>query len=547
MPTEGFIEYKKEDAGKYTKMRWWLGITLGDMLDKASDLDPNKEALVDDRNRLTYSQLREKVDRLAIGLIKLGIKKGDRVLLQLPNWSEFVCSFFALHKIGAVIVLLLPRHMQIEINHLCRLTEATAWIVPEKHRKIDYLPIIDDVVKANPRLEHVILVRAKENARFISLERLIQDVDLSQDNIRELTDRRPDPIEVAIILPTGGTTGLPKAAPRTHNNTVCEAKYKSRAREQNSNDICLIAIPLEHNLALAAMNSTIFSLGKIVLLDSTNPEGFCTTVQREKVTCGPIVPALVMRVVNFDGLKSYDLSSLKRLYVGGEKTSPDIIRAIYERVGYIYVTAFGMAEGPTCTTRLDDDLDIIFNTIGRPCCPHDEFMVIDQDERGLPPDTEGELVAKGPGVFTGYLKSPEENKKAFTKDGFFRTGDLAIIDNSGNIKITGRIKDIIIRGGENVSPSEIEELIITHPGVEDVSVIGMPDKELGERICAYIKPTAGTELSFEEITSFLKSKGASVFQLPERIELIDSIPLTKVDKADKKALREDIKKRLGIS
>ena len=545
-PIEGFMGYKREDAEKYSNLGCWLGIPLGDIVDRAAELSPDKEALVEDSSRLTFSHLREKVDRLAIGLIKLGIKKGDHVLVQLPNWSEFVYSVFALQKIGAIAILLLPRHMQIEINHFCNLTRAKAWIVPEKHRGIDYLPIIDDVRKANPHLEHIILVRPEKNSQFISLEKLIQDADVNQDNIRELSKRRPDPIGVAIILSTGGTTGLPKAVPRTHNDLVCEANYKARAREQSSHDICLITIPLEHNLGFAAMNSTIFSFGKIVLLDSTKAEDFCAVVQREKVTRAPIVSALVMRIINFDGLKSYDLSSLRALYVGGAKTPPQVIRAIHEKIGHVYITAFGMSEGPTCTTRLDDAPDIIFNSIGRPCCPYDEFKVVSQDGRELPPNTEGELAAKGPGVFAGYLKLPEENKKAFTKDGFFRTGDLAIIDAAGYIKITGRIKDIIIRGGENISPSEIEELIITHPSVEDVSVIGMPDKELGERVCAYIKPVSEVKLSLEDIVSFLKNKGASVLQLPERIELVDSIPMTKAGKADKKALREDVKRRLGI-
>jgi non-ribosomal peptide synthetase component E (peptide arylation enzyme) len=170
--------------------------------------------------------------------------------------------------------------------------------------------------------------------------------------------------------------------------------------------------------------------------------------------------------------------------------------------------------------------------------------VIDGDGKDLPPNREGELVSKGPGIFTGYFKSAEENKAIFTEDGFFRTGDLAEIDELGNIRITGRIKDIIIRGGENISAIDIENLVSEHPGVEEVAVVGMPDEVLGERICAYIQPTRGSELSFEEVISFLKSKGASVLQLPERIEFVDRIPLTKVGKIDKKALREGIKKRL---
>ena len=548
MSLEGFPGYQKEDAEKYNKYRWWLGITLGDMVDKATDLYPQREALVGDTTRLTYAQLREKIDRLAIALIKLGIKKQDRVLLQLPNWSEFVYSYFALQKIGAIVVLLVPRHSQTEINHLCYLTGATAWILPEQYHKINYIPIIDNVLPENPELKHVILVRRKEGDRFPSLEKLIWNAELSEDNIRELADRRPEPMEVAHMGPTGGTTGLPKVAPRTHNDLICNIEYKARAWELKDSDICLAITPAGHDMTFTvAICGTIFTFGKLVLLDSTLPEDFCGTVQREKGTCSVMAPALAMRVVNFEGLKDYDMSSLSKAYVGGAPSPPDLIRSGYEKVGYKHINGFGGTEGHSCMTRLDYDLDALCNAAGKPTCPYEKYKIIDQDERELTPNTEGELVAKGPGIFAGYFNAPEENRKAFTKDGFFKTGDLATMDDSGKIKITGRIKDIILRGGENIIPAEIEELIIAHTGVEAVSVIGMPDKELGERICAYIKPAPGAKPSFNDIISFLKGKGASTLQLPERIEFIDAIPLTKVGKADKKALREDIKKRLGIA
>ncbi len=547
MALEGFTPHKKEDAEKYSKFRWWLGVTLSDMLDKASDLYPNKEALIDDRSRLTYAQLREKVDKLAISLIKLGIKKQDRVLLQLPNWSEFVYSYFALQKIGAIVVLLLPRHRQEEINHLCRITGAEAWIVPEKYRSIGSLPIIYDVLKENPELKNVILVRGGESSQFISLERLIQDADLNEASIRELIDRRPDPMDMAHMGPTGGTTGLPKVAIRTHNDCLCDIEYKARALELNNNDICLAMAPAGHDLVFTvAICGTIFSFGKLVLLDSTLPGDFCKVVQRERVTCAVMVPTLAMRIANYGDLKDFDLSSLLKLHVGGASSPSDLIHAIDERIGCKYSVGLGSTEGLNCMTRLDYGLDTICQTCGKPCCPYSEYKVIDQDERELPPNTDGELVIKGPDVFSGYLGAPDENRTSFTKDGFFKTGDLARIDDLGHVIITGRIKDIIIRGGENINAGEIERLIIAHPSVEDVSVIGMPDKELGERICAYIKPAPGSKLSFDDILSFLKSKGASVLQLPERIEFVDSIPLTKVGKVDKKVLREDIKSRLGI-
>ena len=548
MSLEGFPGYQKEDAEKYNKYRWWLGITLGDMFDKATDLYPQREALVDDNTSLTYSQLKDRVDRLAIALIKLGIEKQDRVLLQLPNWSEFVYAYFALQKIGAIVVLLVPRHSQTEINHLCHLTGATAWILPEQYHKINYIPIIDNVLPENPELKHVILVRRKEGDRFPSLEKLIWNAELSEDNIRELADRRADPVEVAHMGPTGGTTGLSKVVPRTHNDLICNIEYKARAWELNNSDICLAVTPAGHDMTFTvAICGTIFTFCKLVLLDSTLPEDFCGAVQREKVTCSVMAPALAMRVVNFEGLKDYDMSSLVKVHVGGAPSPPDLIRSGYEKVGYKHINGFGGTEGHSCMTRLDYDLDALCNAAGKPTCPYEKYKIIDQNENELPLNTDGELACKGPGIFAGYFNAPKENSKAFTKDGFFKTGDLATMDDSGKIKITGRIKDIILRGGENIIPAEIERLIIAHTGVEAVSVIGMPDKELGERICAYIKPAPGAKPSFNDIISFLKGKGASVLQLPERIEFIDAIPLTKVGKADRKVLREDIKKRLGIA
>lgn len=545
MPLQGFTPYTKEDADKYNKFMWWPGITFGDMLDKAADVHPNKEALVDNTSRLTYSQVREKANRLAISLMELGIKPRDRVLLQLPNWNEFIYSFFAIQKIGAIDVLLLARHAQVEVDHICRLTGASAWIVAEKYGNIDYLPIIDYVSKANPTLKHVILVRSKDNQRFLRLEELIKKADLSESNLRKLAERRPDPMEVAHMGPTGGTTGLPKVSARTHNDYICRSEYTARAWELTGNDTCIIVAPAAHDLSFCnAICSTLFMFGKLVMLDSTKPEDILNMIQKEKVTAVAWVPALAYSLVNFEGLKDYDVSSLQKMMCGGQAATPELVKAVNEKLGSKFVNGYGGTEGHQVFTRLDYDQATVHTNVGRPTCPYSTYKVIDEKENELPLNTPGELVVKGPDIFTGYYNSPEENKGAFTKDGFFKTGDQAKIDDSGNITITGRIKDIIKRGGENISPVEIEELIIAHPDVAQVSVIGMPHPVLSERICAYIEPKLGAKLSFEDIISFLKSKGASVLQLPERVEFMDSLPLTKANKPDKKPLREDIRKKL---
>ena len=546
MPIQGFEPYKPEDVERYVKYRWWLGLTWGDMFDKATDLYPRKEALVDDTARFTYRELREKVDRLAIGFMGLGIKERDFVLLQLPNWHEFIFAFFALQKIGAIVVLLVARHGLSEINYLSSLTHPVAWIGPDHYKNTEYLAMVQQAMKENKELRHLISVRSPENTAFTPLEGLIEGSELTKSSLEALAARRPDPMEVSIILPTGGTTGLPKAVPRTHNDYIASVEYHTRAWEVTCNDTMLTAAPVSHAQAIHnCVGGAFFHCAKYVLTDSTDAADICRVIEREKVTAFPTVPALVHRIVSMENLKDYDLSSLTRIYAGGAPSTPELVKSVYEKVGCKFVNALGSSEGPAAMSRLDADLETICNTVGEKDCPYAQVKIVDQDLQELPPNKEGELITKGPNIFNGYFKSEEENRNVFTQDGFFRTGDLAKIDESGIITITGRIKETILRGGETLSAIGIERLVSSHPAVADVAVIGMPDKALGERICAYVKLKDGASLSLEELVAYLRGIGASVLQLPERLELIDSIPLTKVGKADKKVLKEDIQRKLG--
>jgi len=545
---KGFTPYKKEDVEKYNRLRWWAGLTLGDMLDKAADIYPDKEALVDDKTRLTYSQVRGVVRRLAISLMELGIKTMDRVLVQLPNWSEFAYSYFALQKIGAIPVLLIDRYRPYEINHLFRLTGATSWIVPEKYRKTDYLPIIRDVLKNTPKVKHIILARGGRHRRLLNLEMMIEQTELKERDLVRLAKRRPDPMQVAHMGPTGGTTGLPKVVPRTHNSLICGIEYAARAWEMDIHDTCLLAGPIGHDLMFTkGLCGSLFTFGKTVFLDSTEPNDICRTIQQEKVTAVVWVPTLAKRLVDFEGLKDYDLSSLKKMHCGGGVSLPEIIKGVWEKLGSTFFNGYGGTEGQTTITRWEDPSETVLHTVGRPTCPYDTYKVVDKNGKEVPPNTPGELVIKGPGVFTGYYKAPEENKMAFDKEGFFRTGDVVKMDEAGNVTITGRLKEMINRGGESISATEIESLIIGHPGVAIVAVIPMPDPVMGERVCAYIQPKPGATLNFDKIIAYLKERKASVLQFPERIEFIENMPLTKAEKVDKKTLTEDIKKKISSS
>ena len=547
MPLEGFTPYEMEDGEKYNRLRWWAGLTFGDILDKAADIYPEKEALVDGEKRLTYSQVREHVNRLAISLMALDLKPLDRAMVQLPNWHEFVFAYFALQKIGTIPILILPRHREYEINHIARLTEAVAWILPEKHKGTNYGPILQSVIKENHSLKYSIIVRGQGEAGSLRLDALIDDLEPDEAALHRLARRRPDPMEVAHMGPTGGTTGIPKVVPRTHNDYLCRVEYLARSWELESRDTLLLVAPITHDLTFSVgLCSAIFTFARTVMLDDTEAETICRIIEKERVTAIAWTPTLAHRVLHYERLKDFNLTSLQKIYCGGGMSSPQLIRSASEKLGCQVLNGYGGTEGMSTLPRLHYDLERKCLTVGRPTCPYDVYRIVDTGGREFPPNVPGELAVKGPGMFTGYYKMPGENAQVFDREGFFRTGDQAMIDDAGDIVLTGRLKDIIVRGGENISPVEIENLIIAHPDVEAVAVIGMPDPVMGEKACAYIQPRQGKQIPLEEIKAFLKKRGASVLQYPERVEMVDSLPVVGgKGLIDKKALREDIRKKLA--
>jgi len=543
---EGATPYREEDTLKYIRMGWWKNLTLGDLLDRAADMHPDKEAFVDQTSRLTFAQAREKAERLAIGLLELGIGPLTRVLVQLPNWNEFAVAYFACQKIGAVPVLLIDRYRQFEIDRLIQLTGATAWIVPLRYKKVDFLPIIEEVLALQPDMTRVITVRG-EVARpgFASLEKLIAATDWSAADRARLAAIRPDPMQVCHMGPTGGTTGEPKIVPRIHNSLACGIEHCSMSWDQHCEDVNLSAGPIGHDLSFTkGFMGAVITQGKLVLLDSTDNATICRTIQDEKVTAIVWVPTLAQRLVQFDQLDRYDLSSLRKMHSAGGASHAGLVREVIDKLKMCFYNGYGGTEGMTCITRSADSYDTICCTVGRPTFPYDTYKVVDAAGRELPSGKSGELLVKGPCVFTGYYNNPAENAKVFDADGFFKTGDIARIDEKGYITLTGRIKEMINRGGESISATQIEALITRSPEVAAVAVIPMPDPLMGERVCAYIEPRKGAEPTFDSIISFLKEQKASVLQLPERIEFVAAMPMTQAQKLNKLVLREDISRKL---
>jgi non-ribosomal peptide synthetase component E (peptide arylation enzyme) len=293
-----------------------------------------------------------------------------------------------------------------------------------------------------------------------------------------------------------------------------------------------------------SMNPSFLTGGKVVMIPSTRPKEILEAIQRERVTTMILVVAQLEQIVDHPDLEQYDLSSLRVIAGAGSHVPAELIKKIYVRLGCKFYNVYGSSEGPCTQTRYEDPEDVVLHTVGWPICPYDEFKVIDATGTALPTGKEGELVARGPCIFRGYYKSEPENREAFTPDGFYRTGDLAKFDPHGRLILTGRRKDIIIRGGENIGAKEVEELISGHPKVAQVAAVGMADPILGERVCAFVKPKRDERITLEEIISYLKEKKTSVLYLPERVEIIEEMPLTNVGKVDKIRLREEIKEKL---
>jgi len=350
----------------------------------------------------------------------------------------------------------------------------------------------------------------------------------------------------AVFQLSGGSTGLPKVIPRTHNDYLYNSYLLSSKSGYDRDGVALVAIPMLHNFPLAgAVQPGLLLGGKIVLAQGPEPETVFGLVERERVTWICAVPAMVVSWLNDPRLKQADLSSLKSLAVGGARLNPEPARRVLNEIGPVVTQVYGMAEGLCCSTRAGDPEEVIVETQGRPMSEDDEIRIVDENDRDVPPGELGELLTRGPYTIRGYYRAEEHNRASFTPDGYYRTGDVVRMHRSGNLIVEGRRKDLINRGGEKISAEEIENLILSHPAVENAAVVAMPDAVLGERACAYVVLRPGASLDLGALTRFLEKKRIARFKLPERLEVIERLPATAVGKISKKDLRDDIQRKLS--
>jgi len=539
--------FTREEIERYAAKGFFHNITVCDCLDRNADLRPDRLAVADENKGLAWRELREKTNRVAIHLLKMGIGNGDFFVLQLPNVVEFLVLYFALNRIGAIPVMCLPRHRRMEIDHELRVHQAKGICVPVGE-KFDYVAMIEELRPRHEQLEVLLTIGGEGPRGWKAVEELLQEPAEKDYPKNYLYRFRPDPNDICIEQLSGGSTDVPKGIPRTHNDYICGWDFVGRTAGYTDDSVGLVTIPVAHNASMENIcGPVIYRGGSMVLCNSPRPENSFQMIEKYKVTHTLIVPVLVLYWKDaFDIARKYDLRSFRVLASGGQKSRPEVVEWCIETFGVNFVNTFGMAEGPQITTRWDSPKDVQMYTVGRPIIedPEVEVRLVDDENREVKRGEVGELVMKGPLNFRGYFKAEEENRLAFDRDGFFHTGDLMSLREDGCYVVEGRKKDTILRGGENVYPERVEDQLKSHPKVAYCAAVGMPDMVLGEKMCAVVQPVKGKEVDFQEIVYYLKDKGMAVFQLPERIEIVSGWPLTPVNKIDKRRLRAYVTTKL---
>ncbi len=364
----------------------------------------------------------------------------------------------------------------------------------------------------------------------------------------ELDATAPQPSDVAVFLLSGGTTGLPKLIARTHNDYAYNARRSAEVCGIDERTVYLGVLPLGHNFALACpgIMGTLLAGGTVVVGPSPDPAKVFPLIDREGVTATAAVPAIAQRWLEYRAADATDdLSSLRLLQVGGARLADELARRVRPTLGCALQQVFGMAEGLLNYTRLDDPADVICTTQGRPMSADDEIRVVDEFGDPVPDGEPGVLLTRGPCTPRGYYRATEHNARAFTPDGWYRTGDIIRLRADGNLVVEGRDKDMINRGGEKISAEEVENFAYQVPGVSLAAAVAMPDSSLGERVCLYVVAHPGTDVTLDDVRAVMQRAGAAHFKLPERLVLVDALATTKVGKIDKKALRADIAARLA--
>jgi len=535
------LTFNEQRRAAYRQQGLWGDASLADYWQQTARAMPDKIAVVDNHGATyTYSALDHAASCLANWMLAKGIESGDRIAFQLPGWCEFTVIYLACLKIGAVSVPLLPSWREAELVWVLNKCQAKMFFAPTLFKQTRPVDLILPLQNQLPQLQQLVGVdKLAPATSALSLSQIIADNTPLTTAITVHGD------ELAAVLFTSGTEGLPKGVMLTHNNILASERAYCARLNLTWQDVFMMPAPLGHATGFLHGVTAPFLIGaRSVLLDIFTPDACLALLEQQRCTCMLGATPFVYDLLNLLEKQPADLSALRFFLCGGTTIPKKVARECQQR-GIKLLSVYGSTESsPHAVVNLDDPLSRFMHTDGYAAAGV-EIKVVDDARKTLPPGCEGEEASRGPNVFMGYFDEPELTARALDEEGWYYSGDLCCMDEAGYIKITGRKKDIIVRGGENISSREVEDILLQHPKIHDACVVAMPDERLGERSCAYVVLKAPHHsLSLEEVVAFFSRKRVAKYKYPEHIVVIEKLPRTASGKIQKFLLRKDIMRRL---
>ncbi|EFH5349583.1 medium-chain fatty-acid--CoA ligase [Escherichia coli] len=535
------LTFNEQRRAAYRQQGLWGDASLADYWQQTARAMPDKIAVVDNHGAsYTYSALDHAASCLANWMLAKGIESGDRIAFQLPGWCEFTVIYLACLKIGAVSVPLLPSWREAELVWVLNKCQAKMFFAPTLFKQTRPVDLILPLQNQLPQLQQIVGVdKLAPATSSLSLSQIIADNTPLTTAITTHGD------ELAAVLFTSGTEGLPKGVMLTHNNILASERAYCARLNLTWQDVFMMPAPLGHATGFLHGVTAPFLIGaRSVLLDIFTPDACLALLEQQRCTCMLGATPFVYDLLNVLEKQPADLSTL-RFFLCGGTTIPKKVARECQQLGIKLLSVYGSTESsPHAVVNLDDPLSRFMHTDGYAAAGV-EIKVVDDARKTLPPGCEGEEASRGPNVFMGYFDEPELTARALDEEGWYYSGDLCRMDEAGYIKITGRKKDIIVRGGENISSREVEDILLQHPKIHDACVVAMPDERLGERSCAYVVLKAPHHsLSLEEVVAFFSRKRVAKYKYPEHIVVIEKLPRTASGKIQKFLLRKDIMRRL---
>ncbi len=535
------LTFNEQRRAAYRQQGLWGDASLADYWQQTARAMPDKIAVVDNHGAsYTYSALDHAASCLANWMLAKGIESGDRIAFQLPGWCEFTVIYLACLKIGAVSVPLLPSWREAELVWVLNKCQAKMFFAPTLFKQTRPVDLILPLQNQLPQLQQIVGVdKLAPATSSLSLSQIIAD------NIPLTTAITTHGDELAAVLFTSGTEGLPKGVMLTHNNILASERAYCARLNLTWQDVFMMPAPLGHATGFLHGVTAPFLIGaRSVLLDIFTPDACLALLEQQRCTCMLGATPFVYDLLNVLEKQPADLSAL-RFFLCGGTTIPKKVARECQQLGIKLLSVYGSTESsPHAVVNLDDPLSRFMHTDGYAAAGV-EIKVVDDARKTLPPGCEGEEASRGPNVFMGYFDEPELTARALDEEGWYYSGDLCRMDEAGYIKITGRKKDIIVRGGENISSREVEDILLQHPKIHDACVVAMSDERLGERSCAYVVLKAPHHsLSLEEVVAFFSRKRVAKYKYPEHIVVIEKLPRTTSGKIQKFLLRKDIMRRL---